>query len=141
VRLVLRGDVISANAKSGYQARPHLMLYILHEPLSPTAGEAPLVRRMLLTSANLSAAPWGYARDGALEIRNFELGVSVAPERPLELVEPLVTPHDMRSRDIWRAWAQAIPFEIGRSEPLADPYVSRALTYVEGRAEKGHLNY
>ena len=50
---------------------------------SPRPTSRPLtliwqVRRMLLTSANLSAAPWGYARDGALEIRNFELGVSIA---------------------------------------------------------------
>jgi hypothetical protein len=92
---------------------------------------------MLLTSANLSAAPWGYARDGKLEIRNFELGVCVAPERPLDLVEPL--------GEVGRAppevWARALPFHIERREPCVDPYVSRALVRKADKAEKGHLNY
>ena len=43
------------------QATPHLMLYVLHEPIA-AEGDLPVVRRLLLTSANLSAAPWGYAR-------------------------------------------------------------------------------
>ena len=88
VALALREDVVSKGERSGYQSKPHLMLYVLHEPIKQ-AGDAPLVRRLLLTSANLSAAPWGYVRNGAVEIRSFELGVCVAPERPLELVEPL----------------------------------------------------
>jgi hypothetical protein len=37
------------------------MLYVLHEPIA-AEGDLPVVRRLLLTSANLSAAPWGYAR-------------------------------------------------------------------------------
>ena len=68
---------------------PHLMLYVLHEP-DVLHGQPPEVRRVLLTSANLSAAAWGRRRSaarpddkeacddaGALEIRSFELGVSV----------------------------------------------------------------
>ena len=45
--------------KSDYVCTPHLMLYILHEPVT-TADELPRIRRLLLTSANLSAAcaPW-----------------------------------------------------------------------------------
>ena len=85
VRLRLRKDVIATGETSGYQARctrscpraasamhtpciryatqasPHLMLYVLHEPIA-AEGDLPVVRRLLLTSANLSAAPWGYAR-------------------------------------------------------------------------------
>ena len=65
------------------------MLYVLHEP-DVLHGPPPEVRRVLLTSANLSAAAWGRRRSaarpddkeacddaGALEIRSFELGVSV----------------------------------------------------------------
>ena len=37
------------------------MLYVLHEPLR-RPHDLPAVRRVLLTSANLSAAPWGYQR-------------------------------------------------------------------------------
>lgn len=37
------------------------MLYVLHEPIA-AEGDLPVVRRLLLTSANLSAAPWGYTR-------------------------------------------------------------------------------
>jgi hypothetical protein len=141
VELVLREDVIARGERNGYQAKPHLMLYVLHEPLQVAsasgAAPAPVVRRMLLTSANLSAAPWGYARDGKLEIRNFELGVCVAPERPLDLVEPL--------GEVGRAppevWARALPFHIERREPCVDPYVSRALVRKADKAEKGHLNY
>jgi hypothetical protein len=136
VKLTLRDDVITRGEKSGYQASPHLMLYVLHEPLQAD-GQLPVVRRMLLTSANLSAAPWGYVRDGEVEVRSFELGVCVACERPSELVEPLGGEAG-RTRAVW---AQAIPFHIERREHLADPYVSRALVYAEGRTEKGHLNY
>ena len=59
MQLVLREDVIAPHL-SGYQATPHLMLYVLHEPMPPgqPPGQPPVVRRLLLTSANLSAAPW-----------------------------------------------------------------------------------
>ena len=77
------------------------------------------------------------------EIRNFELGVSVVPERPSELVEPLgslaANGGAGRSRV---AWAQAIPFDIGRRVPCGDPFLNRALVFRrDGQAEKGHLNY
>jgi len=49
------------------QATPHLMLYVLHEPIA-AEGDLPVVRRLLLTSANLSAAPWGYARGEQLSM-------------------------------------------------------------------------
>ena len=49
------------------QATPHLMLYVLHEPIA-AEGDLPVVRRLLLTSANLSAAPWGYARGEQLRM-------------------------------------------------------------------------
>ena len=51
----------------GTQATPHLMLYVLHEPIA-AEGDLPVVRRLLLTSANLSAAPWGYARGEQLRM-------------------------------------------------------------------------
>ena len=43
------------------------MLYVLHEPIA-AEGDLPVVRRLLLTSANLSAAPWGYARGEQLRM-------------------------------------------------------------------------
>ena len=43
------------------------MLYVLHEPIA-AEGDLPVVRRLLLTSANLSAAPWGYARGEQLSM-------------------------------------------------------------------------
>lgn len=49
------------------QATPHLMLYVLHEPIA-AEGDLPVARRLLLTSANLSAAPWGYARGEQLRM-------------------------------------------------------------------------
>ena len=69
-----------------YVYTPHLMLYVLHD----AAGG---IKRLLLSSANLSAAAWGRRRshkfpndenalptdEGALEVRSFELGVSVPP--------------------------------------------------------------
>ena len=68
---------------------PHLMLYVLHD-------DAGGIKRLLLSSANLSMAAWGYRRsgrfpddenaiptdDGALEVRSFELGVCVPPGDP-----------------------------------------------------------
>ena len=68
---------------------PHLMLYVLHDD---TGG----VKRLLLSSANLSMAAWGYRRsgrfpddenaiptdDGALEVRSLELGVCMPPGDP-----------------------------------------------------------
>jgi hypothetical protein len=68
---------------------PHLMLYVLHD-------DAGCIKRLLLSSANFSAAAWGYRRsgrfpddenaaptdDGALEVRSFELGVCVPPGDP-----------------------------------------------------------
>ena len=68
---------------------PHLMLYVLHD-------DGGGVKRLLLSSANLSMAAWGYRRsgrfpadenaiptdDGALEVRSFELGVCVPPGDP-----------------------------------------------------------
>lgn len=137
--LVLRRDVVSRGENSGYQATPHLMMYVLHEPMPP--GTLPVVRRVLLTSANLSAAPWGYMRNGKLEIRSFELGVSVVPEQPGELVEPLGDHLEVRTRDAWRIWAQAIPFRIERPELCVDPFVSRKAILREDKAEMGHLNY
>ena len=146
VELRLREDVISTREKSGYMASPHLMLYVLHEPV-PTDDDSflPVVRRVLLTSANLSAAPWGYTRSGQMEIRSFELGVCVRPEQPSELVEPL---GDLainqggtagRSRAVW---AQAIPFRIGHGKKCDDPFLNKALVFRgENQAEKGHLNY
>ena len=77
-----------ANERSAdkYVYTPHLMLYVLHD----AAGG---IKRLLLSSANLSAAAWGRRRshkfpndenalptdEGALEVRSFELGVSVPP--------------------------------------------------------------
>ena len=69
-----------------YVYTPHLMLYVLHD----AAGG---IKRLLLSSANLSAAAWGAARPqvserreraadrrgGALEVRSFRLGVSGRP--------------------------------------------------------------
>ena len=141
VQLALRPDILPAD-NSGYQATPHLMLYVLHEPL-PADGQPPAIRRLLLTSANLSAAPWGYARSGEIEIRNFELGVCVAPEWPAELVEPLGIPKgpDQAGRS-HRVWAQAIPFHLERRAPCTDPYLGKGIgTRSDGRAEIGHLNY
>ncbi|KOO36695.1 hypothetical protein Ctob_008840 [Chrysochromulina tobinii] len=141
-REVVRLVVSSANAQAGYQATPHLMLYVLHEPL-PADGQPPAIRRLLLTSANLSAAPWGYARSGEIEIRNFELGVCVAPEWPAELVEPLGSPKgpDQAGRS-HRVWAQAIPFHLERRAPCTDPFLGKGIgTRSDGRAEIGHLNY
>lgn len=146
--LQLRHDVIAAGEKSGYQCTPHLMLYVLHEPLRREEGathDLPAVRRVLLTSANLSAAPWGYQRASQhgdeLEIRSFELGVCVQPDRPSELVEPLGSGEQAERARPPSVWAQAIPFHIERRVPCADPFVSRSLTYTEGKAEMGHLNY
>jgi hypothetical protein len=141
VQLALRPDILPAD-NSGYQATPHLMLYVLHEPL-PADGQPPAIRRLLLTSANLSAAPWGYARSGEIEIRNFELGVCVAPEWPAELVEPLGSPKgpDQAGRS-HRVWAQAIPFHLERRAPCTDPFLGKGIgTRSDGRAEIGHLNY
>ena len=133
VELTLRADVIAPSERSGYQATPHLMLYVLHEPVRAD-GEAPVVRRLLLTSANLSAAPWGYVRGGALEIRSFELGVCVAPERPMQLVEPM-------GPGSARAHAQALPFELTGRRPNDAPYVGRSLMSGKDRGEQGHMNY
>ena len=61
------------------------------------------VKRLLLSSANLSMAAWGYRRsgrfpndenaiptdDGALEVRSFELGVCVPPGDPDQAREDL----------------------------------------------------
>ena len=141
VQLALRTDILPAD-NSGYQATPHLMLYVLHEPL-PADGQPPAIRRLLLTSANLSAAPWGYVRSGEIEIRNFELGVCVAPEWPVELVEPLGSPKgpDQAGRS-HRVWAQAIPFHLEQRAPCTDPYLGKGIgTRSDGRAEIGHLNY
>ena len=72
------------------------MLYVLHD-------DAGGVKRLLLSSANLSMAAWGYRRsgrfpddenaiptdDGALEVRSFELGVCVPPGDPDQAREDL----------------------------------------------------
>jgi hypothetical protein len=86
------------------QATPHLMLYALHEP-----APAYKLRRLLLTSANLSAAAWGYRApagpaeaEAPLQVRSFELGVSV---RPLD--------------------DQQLPIDLDASTPCANPYVGR----------------
>jgi hypothetical protein len=65
------------------------------------------------------------------------------PERPSELVEPLgdlaATGGAGRSRV---AWAQAVPFDIGRRMPCDDPFLNKALlSKADGQAERGHLNY
>ena len=40
------------------------------------------------------------------------------------------------------AWAQAIPFDIGRRVPCDDPFLNKALlNKANGQAEQGHLNY
>ena len=76
-----------------------------------------------------------------LEIRSFELGVCVQPDRPSELVEPLGSGEQAERARPPSVWAQAIPFHIERRVPCADPFVSRSLTYTECKAEMGHLNY
>ena len=142
VGLRLRDDVISKGGHLGYQATPHLMLYVLHEPIE-TDGDAPRIRRLLLTSANFSAAPWGYARDQKLEVRNFELGVLVEPQQPEDLVAPL---GDLRTSGggarSQKAWAEAIPFHLEGREPCHDPFLGhQQLVRSQGKAEKGQLNY
>ena len=65
------------------------------------------------------------------------------PERPSELVEPLgdLAANGGAGRSIV-AWAQAIPFDIGRRVPCDDPFLNKALlNKVNGQAEQGHLNY
>ena len=56
------------------------MLYVLHEPIA-AEGDLPVVRRLLLTSANLSAAPWGYARGEQLR-RGQSARARHPPPRP-----------------------------------------------------------
>ena len=75
-----------------------------------------------------------------MEIRSFELGVCVVPERPEQLVEPLGNDFE-GGQPPRHVWAQAIPFRIENLQRCADPFVSRALVTREGKAEKGHLNY
>ena len=118
------------------------MHYVLHEPIA-REGDPPVIRRLLLTSANLSAAPWGYVRGGKVEIRNFELGVCVKPEQPQQLVEPLGSLNlDDGARRSAEVWAQAIPFDITKQEPCDEPYLGRSIVYrCGGQAENGHLNY
>ena len=95
-----------ANNEERFAHTPHLMLYVLHEPAAPHR-----VRRMLLTSANLSTAAWGRRRGvaastaaaadgfdegGPLDIRSFELGVCVPPRDEAAACEGL--PFDLASR-------------------------------------------
>ena len=133
VELALRTDVIAPSESTGYQATPHLMLYVLHEPMREE-GEPPVIRQMLLTSANLSAAPWGYVRSERIEIRSFELGVCVAPERPMLLVEPM-------GPGSARAHAQALPFELTGRPMCEKPFVGRALMSGKAKGDAGHMNY
>ena len=140
VRLRLRRDVLCPSEGKEYMCTPHLMLYILHEPLA-AADELPRIRRILLTSANLSAAPWGYSKGSdEIEVRSFELGICVEPARPSELVEPLGEAMALGPR--WsEGHARAIPFHFGGPGVACDdPFIGRAL--VRGPTEeRGHLNY
>ena len=125
VRLRLREDVIAAGERSGYQASPHhitstcctchayathrprvhhactlqatphLMLYVLHEPIA-AEGDLPVVRRLLLTSANLSAAPWGYARGEQLG-----MGKSALARHCTRGHLPLQKPTCLREAALW----------------------------------------
>ena len=63
----------------------------------------------------------------------------MAPERPLELIEPLGRGEQARTPPA--IWAAAIPFRIERRVPCDDPFVGRALKHAEDKVEKGHLNY
>lgn len=146
VELRLRPDVIQRREDTGYMCTPHLMLYVLHEPIV-SKDHAPVVRRQLLTSANLSAAPWGYEREGQVEIRSFEMGVCVHPESPVQLVEPFVDLMAVSTTP--EAHARAIPFDLIHADApgadvclsLVDPYVGRALIAKSQAAQIGHLNY
>ena len=94
------------------------MLYVLHEPppRRALAAAPPRVRRLLLTSANLSSAAWGRrlgwglgdARGGALEIRSFELGVCVPP-------------HDEAA-----ARGETLPFDLASRAPCERHVLERA---------------
>ena len=57
------------------------MLYVLHEPIA-AEGDLPVVRRLLLTSANLSAAPWGYARGEQLRMARVPVRATRPRGRP-----------------------------------------------------------
>mmetsp|Transcript_85644 Transcript_85644/g.256563 ORF Transcript_85644/g.256563 Transcript_85644/m.256563 type:complete len:1047 (+) Transcript_85644:72-3212(+) len=144
VTLRLRPDVLrpsGTESKTEYVCTPHLMLYILHEPLS-AADELPQIRRILLTSANLSAAPWGYSKGSdEIEVRSFELGICVEPSNPSELVEPLCDAMTLGPSRWSEGHARAIPFHFGGPGVVCDdPYVGRAV--VRGPTEeRGQLNY
>lgn len=98
-------------------ARPHLMLYLLHDRAPPHA-----VRRCVVGSHNFSAAAWGRwrcvlpaggssAMPRACELRSFELSVSFPP------------------RD-GRALVDALPFDLGKVEPCRVPLrLGGALSY------------
>ena len=139
MKLQMRKDVIRENSETGYMCTPHLMLYVWHEPIKSPA-DTPSIRRMLLTSANLSAAAWGYSREGALEIRSFELGVCVRPEFPEYLVEPfgdvMIDGHGNTE-----IHARAIPFQMVSPSPCPNPYVGRALVVSSDTHQVGQLNY
>ena len=71
------------------------MLYVLHEPIA-AEGDLPVVRRLLLTSANLSAAPWGYARGEQLGMGKSALARH-CPRGHL----PLQKPTCLREAALW----------------------------------------
>ena len=118
------------------------MLYVSHVPPNKSLpDEVPVVKRMLLTSANMSAAPWGYATaDGAsIEVRSFELGVSVAPAN-LEAAEALVAPFVEAGTGpelAPRRKQEAIPFHMEAPQPCEAPYVG----FATWEGDKGCMNY
>ena len=71
------------------------MLYVLHEPIA-AEGDLPVVRRLLLTSANLSAAPWGYARGEQLGMGKSALARHRPRGHP-----PLQKPTCLREAALW----------------------------------------
>ena len=71
------------------------MLYVLHEPIA-AEGDLPVVRRLLLTSANLSAAPWGYARGEQLGMGKSALARHCTRGHP-----PLQKPTCLREAALW----------------------------------------
>ena len=120
------------------------MLYVSHAPLGTASlgtaspNDVPVVRRMLLTSANMSAAPWGYAAaDGAsFEVRSFELGVSVAPADPEALVAPFADAGTGYATAPRRR-QEAIPFHMEAPRPCRSPYVG----FATWEGDKGCMNY